>query len=323
MASAGARSGALMRLVFFGSGAFGVPTLKRLVAEHDVAMIVTQPDRPAGRHRHLTPTAIADIASKFKIATLKPENVNDPNVVEEIRSIGAAGLVVIAFGQKLGQPLLKGLFAINLHASLLPKFRGAAPINWAMINGEHETGLSVITLADRMDSGDILGQAVTPIDPHETAGELHDRLAEMGPALVLEVLRRNETGHLPRQRQDERLASRAPKLTKADGSVSFDQPAANVRSRVHGLTPWPGCWIELAGRSLRLARVEVASEIAVDEPPGVMLADRTIACAPGAVRLLAVQSPGGKLMSFDAYCHGHEVSPGERCAPAPVLGGSA
>ena len=304
-----------MRLVFFGSGEFGMPTLRRLATEHDVALVVTQPDRPAGRNRTLKPTPIAELATRLKIAVIKPENVNDSSIVKQLRDAGARGFVVIAFGQKLGKPLLDGAFAINLHASLLPKYRGAAPINWAMINGERETGLSVITLADRMDAGDVLGQSVTTIDPHETAGELHDRLAEMGPSLVLEVLRRFEAGHLPHQRQDERLATHARKLTKSDGTVRFDQPALSVRNHVHGLTPWPGCTIELGGKPLRLVRVEVASELALVEIPGAVLADRAIACFPGAVRLLAVQSPGGKQMSFDAYCNGHDVSPGELCTP--------
>ena len=302
-----------MRIVFFGSGAFGVPTLRRLAAEHEVPLVVSQPDRPAGRNRSLTPTPVAQASAKLGIPVINPECVNDASVGSQIRA-AAKSFVVIAFGQKLGRPLLDGAFAVNLHASLLPKYRGAAPINWAMINGERETGLSVITLADRMDAGDVLGQSITPIDPHETAGELHDRLSEMGPSLVLEVIRRYEAGHLPRLKQDERLATPAPKLAKGEGTVRFHQPAASVRNRVHGLTPWPGCTIELAGQNLRLTRVEVASELALDEPPGVLLADHTVACSPGAIRLLSVQPPGGKLMSFEAYCNGHEVLPGAVCA---------
>jgi methionyl-tRNA formyltransferase len=307
-----------MRIVFFGAGAFGVPTLRTLAAEHEIALVVTQPDRPAGRNRSLTPTPVALAAERMGISTINPQNVNDPDVVMQIRHCmgQGSGFVVIAFGQKLGKELLQGVFAVNLHASLLPKYRGAAPINWAMINGELETGLSVITLADRMDAGDVLGQSVTPIDVHETAGELHDRLSEMGPSLVLEVLRRYESGHLPHLPQDERLATHAPKLSKKDGIVGFDQSAAAVRNRVHGLTPWPGCSIEIGGRNLRLTRVEVATEAAVDEAPGTLLADGTIACAPGAIRLLAVQPPGGKVMTFEAYRNGHEIAAGERCVTA-------
>src|SRR5688572_4055507 len=147
-----------MRLVFFGSGAFGVPTFNCLEEVHDIALVVTQPDRPAGRNRALTPTPIAEYATQRRLEIIKPEKVNDAGVIERIRAAEADAFVVIAFGQKLGKALLKDRFAINLHGSLLPKYRGAAPINWAMINGEAETGVSVITLADRMDCGEILAQ---------------------------------------------------------------------------------------------------------------------------------------------------------------------
>ena len=213
-----------MRLIFLGSGAFGVPTLKRLISEHTVSLVITQPDRPAGRHREMTPTPVAQIAAENSIQTIKPENVNEPAIVHEIanRSKDVQAWVVIAFGQKLSRPLLDGVFAINLHASLLPKYRGAAPINWAMINGEAETGLSVITIADRMDAGDVLGQAHAEIDPSETAGDLHNRLSLLGPDLMLDVLERYGDGNLDYRRQDERLVTRARKLTKADGTVCFD-----------------------------------------------------------------------------------------------------
>src|SRR5262245_36265216 len=143
-----------MRLVYFGSGAFGLPTFRRLQAEHDVALVVTQPDRRAGRNRALAATSIAEFAAQTGASIIKPERVNEPAVVDQIRSVGADAFIVIAFGQKLGRSLLSGVFAINLHGSLLPKYRGAAPINWAIINGETETGLSVIALADQMDAGD-------------------------------------------------------------------------------------------------------------------------------------------------------------------------
>lgn len=305
-----------MRLVYFGSGEFGVPTFRRLAREHEIELVVTQPDRPAGRKRESTPTPIAVAAEGLGLPISKPEKVNDEDVVSAIRAAGADAFVVIAYGQKLGQRLLQGMFAINLHASLLPRHRGAAPVNWAIIRGDATTGVSVITLADRMDAGDILGQAVTPIDPMETAGELHDRLSLLGPDLVSEVLARSQTGRLTRQPQDERQATQAPKFTKADGTVSFDQPAAMVRNRIHGLTPWPGCWVELDGKPLRLHRVFVTSDNeTADAPPGTMLDGDRVLCAPGSVRLLAVQAPGGKVMAFSAYRMGHPVSTGALLRP--------
>jgi methionyl-tRNA formyltransferase len=284
-----------MRLVFFGSGAFGLPTLSRLMRSHEIALVVSQPDRPAGRHRRLTATPVGDFAEQAKLPLIKPEKVNDAATVEQIRAIDADAWVVIAFGQKLGRRLLDGVFAVNLHGSLLPKYRGAAPVNWAIIQGERETGVSVIALADRMDAGEIYGAAATAIDPHETAGELHD-----------------EEGSLIGQPQDERLVSHAPKLTKADGFIRFDQPAVRVRDRIHGLTPWPGCTTRLDGRDLRLQRAEVVDEHITRGLPGEVLSDYTIACAPGAIRLLEVQPPGRDVMTFQAYRNGHALRVGSR-----------
>lgn len=302
-----------MKLVFFGSGAFGLPTLKRLSVEHEVDLVVTQPDRPAGRGRSLTPTPIAAFAHSKGLKVAAPEDAEE--LTRERALLEASAFVVIAYGHKLSPQLLGEKFAINLHASLLPKYRGAAPINWAMINGEANTGLSVITLARRMDAGDILAQRSTPVDPHETAGELHDRLAAMGPDLVDEVLESFERATLKPRTQDESQATLAPKLSKADGTVSFDQPALRVRQRIHGLTPWPGCTVSVQDRTLRLARVEEVPGGEWSGEPGIVLPDGTIACAAGAIRPLAVQPPGGKMMSFTAYCNGQPLDPGARFGP--------
>ena len=257
-----------LRLIFFGSGAFGLPTLERLAAEHHIALIVTQPDRPAGRRRALTPTPIGAFAAERRLPVIKPLDPNDPAVIADIHAQNADAFVVIAYGHKLSPPLLGEHFAINLHASLLPKFRGAAPINWAMINNEPETGISVITLAQQMDAGEILAQQATPIHPRETAGELHDRLALLGPDAISRTLRNWQANSLKPIPQHHAHASRAPKLAKADGTVNFNQPAPNVRARIHGLTPWPGCTVTLAGRSVKLLRVQDRPEPAGEKRAG-------------------------------------------------------
>ena len=185
-----------MRLVYFGSSDFGLPTLQRLVVEHEVRLIVTQPDRPAGRRRHLSATPIGAFGERCGIDLLRPENANDASVVARVRQMEAEALIVIAYGQKLGPALLEDIFAINLHGSLLPKYRGAAPINWAVINGETETGVSVISMTQRMDGGAILAELATAIDPMETAGELEKRLSALGPDLVLQTLVDHESGDL-------------------------------------------------------------------------------------------------------------------------------
>ncbi len=306
-----------MRLVFFGSGAFGVPTLNALAGQHEIALVVTQPDRPAGRKRHLTPTPIAESALQIGLPTIRPEKINERSVVDEIRSTNAEAWVVIAYGQKLGRALLDGVFAINLHGSLLPKYRGAAPINWAIINGERETGVSVIALADRMDAGEMYAMAATGIDPHETAGELHDRLALLGPEVIGSVLQQHASGGAIGQTQDERLATHAPKLSKADGTVRFDQSVESVRNRIHGLTPWPGCTVRIEDRELRLIRAAISPSGAWRlGQPGTVLEDQTtIACADGGIQLLEVQPPGKGVMPWQAYCNGHRVRCGTRIEP--------
>jgi methionyl-tRNA formyltransferase len=242
---------------------------------------------------------------------LRTDDVNQADVLEAIERARPDALVVIALGQKLAPALLNGRFAINLHASLLPKYRGAAPINWAMINGETETGLSVITLAQRMDAGDVLARCTTPIDPAETAGELHERLALLGPALVCQVLQAHQAGTLAAEPQDETGVTSAPKLSKTDGTVRFDLPAEAVRCRIHGLTPWPGCTVTLAGQSLRLCRVDVVDGAAGTEPGG-LASDGTVTCGTGAIRLIEVQPPGGRVMPFQDFARGHPIQSGER-----------
>ncbi|MCZ6837041.1 MAG: methionyl-tRNA formyltransferase [Planctomycetota bacterium] len=301
-----------MRVIFFGSGPFGLPSLQQLTRHHEVALVVTQPDRPAGRKRTLQMTPIGAFAGENGLEIIKPENVNVEKIRDQIHEVRADAFVVIAFGQKLGPELLGNSFAINLHASLLPKFRGAAPINWAMMHGETTTGVSVITLAQRMDAGDVLASGSTRIDPCETAGELHDRLADLGPALVLEVLQQFEQGKLEPATQDESLVSLAPKMSKEIGTVRFDQPSSQVRARIHGLTPWPGCTVHLGDERLKLLRVKDHEDRDSDSEPGVLLDDCTIACGSGRLELLSVQASGGKAMTFQAYLQGHQVPPGAR-----------
>lgn len=301
-----------MRIVFFGSGAFGLPTLNALFAskEHDVVLAVSQPDRPAGRRRQMTATPIADAVASRGIPCLKPENVNDPDVVRQIHDLNADAYVVIAFGQKLGEPLLAETFAINLHGSLLPKYRGAAPINWAMINNEPQTGVTVITLAQRMDAGLMLRRVPLSIRPDETAGQLHDRLSELGPDAILDVLASKANNSLHPMEQSEAHATRAPKLSKRDGTVSFTQSCGRVRARVHGLNPWPGCTVRIEGtdQRLRLGLVRDQPDAEVDAPPGTVIGDgHHVACASGSVELIRVQPPGRTMMSIDEYLRGHAV----------------
>jgi methionyl-tRNA formyltransferase len=303
-----------MDLVFLGSGAFGVPTLARLVQSHAVRAIVTQPDKPAGRGSQLTPTPVALWAAEHApgVPVLKPAKVNAAEVVAHIRGYQPRAMVVIAFGQKIGRPLLEDVFAINLHASLLPRWRGAAPINAAVLAGDAETGNSVISLADRMDAGLVYAQSRRPIYPDLTAGELHDLLSEDGPALVEQVLAEHAAGASHGFEQDESLVTLAPKLSKADGWVDFRATAEECRRRIHGLTPWPGITAILDGKPLKLARVQVAAGTA-EQQPGTLIDPQLglVACGGGTtLRLLEVQSPGKRRMSWPDFARGNRVQMG-------------
>lgn len=305
-----------MRLVFLGSGAFGLPTLQRLAETHDLLTIVTQPDKPAGRGGRQTPTPIAEWAQSHReVPILKPAKINEAEVVEQLRALRADAWVVIAFGQKLGRKLLDGVFAINLHASLLPRWRGAAPINAALLAGDAVTGNSVITLADRMDAGEVLGQSRRDIDERDTAGEVHDLLAADGPALVQRVLADFSEGTLVRTIQDESRVTVAPKLSKSDGWVDFEQSAESVRRRVHGLTPWPGVTVQFRGQPLKLARVAEFDEGAQSRGPrgAVLDADKgLIACRESVLQILEVHPAGKKLMPWADFARGQRIVAGEQ-----------
>ncbi len=314
-----------MRLIYFGAGGFGLPTLQTLhgSVDHEVAAVVSQPDKPAGRKRELTATPIAAWAQAQGLPILKSEDVNTAEFVAEIAGLAPDASVVIAFGQKLSPELIAamGKLAINVHSSLLPKFRGAAPINWAMIANEPVTGVSVIGLAPRMDAGEIYAVAQTPIDPAETAGELHDRLALLGPDCVLKVLGDLAGDTLSPLAQDDAAATRAPKFKKSDGTVDFAQPAALVRARIHGLTPWPGCRVIWRSSrhgdkaTLLLRRVADRECPPHTQVPGTVQSDLRVACSEGCLELLEVQAPGGKTLPFAEFLKGHKMRAGDSLTP--------
>jgi methionyl-tRNA formyltransferase len=298
-----------LRIAFLGSGAFGLPTLAAIADRHEVALVVSQPDRPAGRGRAMTPTPIAAWATNRGIPVRTPQDVNQADETAAVHAVGADAYVVIAFGQKLSPALLGATCAINLHASLLPAFRGAAPINWAMIQGCDETGVTVISLAQRMDAGLIYGQRTVAIEPTETCGELHDRLAELGPEVVLETLARRAAGTLVGEQQDESKVTKARKLSRDDGKIDVSAASARaIRGRIHGLTPWPGCDVLIDGQPVRLLRVRDHAES--DGPVGVIRDDQTIACQSGRLEVLELQPPGGRAMRLEAYRAGRRWEAG-------------
>lgn len=307
---------------FLGAGAFGLPSLEALRARFDVPFVVSQLDRPAGRGRSSTPTPISQaLIDRPGPALLRTMSINTPQIEEAIAAFKPDALVVIAFGQKIGPRLLADTFAVNLHASLLPRWRGAAPINRAMIAGDERTGVSVISLAERMDAGEVHALRATEIDPGETAGELHDRLATLGVEPLLEVVERYcRGGVIESTPQDETLVTAAPKLSREEGTVDFQQPAAAVRARIHGLSPWPGCDVLAGGKRLRLKRAG-SEACSSDAAAGTLLGGGLVVCGEGGVRLLEVQPPGKATMTWDAFQHGRAIELGTVFTPIEAASG--
>jgi methionyl-tRNA formyltransferase len=299
-----------MRLLFLGSGEFGLPTLQKLVGSHDVCAVISATDRPAGRNQKVTPTSISAWASQNEIEVLPTENVNSLEMIGKIDSFEVDAMVVIAFGQKLSDEVIGNRFAINLHASLLPRWRGASPINAAILQGDKESGVSVITLAQQMDGGSVLAQQTTPIGQIETAGELHDRLSMLGTDLVLDVLAGKNTSI----DQDETLVTYAPKISRADAILDLQQDAEVVSRTIRGFSPWPGCHLQIANIDCKLLNA-VASDGSGN--PGEILEDGSIAVGRGSVVITQLQPAGSKPMSWKDFCNGRSVNSGDQCGVQP------
>jgi len=294
-----------MRVVFFGSGAFGVPTLKQLHANFDVCCVVSQPDRPAGRRRTPGATPISDEALRLGLPLLRMQDINEPANIDRLRAFETDAWVVIAFGQRCSPELLHDRFAINLHASLLPRWRGAAPIHHAVMAGDAQTGVSVITLDRIMDAGLVLGRMGQPIECTDTTGDLHDALANVGPTLVQQVLAKHLNEGLVGQPQDAALVTLAPRLGRADAVIDLSGDADIQRQRINGLSPWPGCRLVVDGVELRLLRAGPADSNSVE--PGCLSSSGVLGCGTGALQLLEVQPAGGRAMTFESWANGRRL----------------
>lgn len=311
-----------MNIVYLGSGEFGLPCLDAMKASrHHLALVVTQPACPAGRGRKLCPTAVGDWAHRQAVPAVESDNINSPEMVQRIAECRPDVLVVIACGQKVGRELVEmpTKLAINVHSSLLPKFRGAAPINWAILRGERETGVSIITLADRMDAGDILAQARTPIGVFETAGELHDRLAQLAAPVLMETLDQIEADAVTYTPQNEFESSKAPKLKKSDGFLDFREPAYVLADKIRGLWPWPGaaaCFTGAESHKTTRVTLALAEVIWGENPPqvvpGTFDEDLNVVCGEGKLSIRKLKPAGKGLMDFKAFLNGWRVRPGDR-----------
>jgi methionyl-tRNA formyltransferase len=305
-----------LNLVFAGAGEFGVPTLKALLdAGHHVMRVYSQPDRPAGRGRKLTSTPVTQFALEQNLDLVRTEDLNNEPLPP------ADLLIVIAFGQKISEAIANHarLGSVNLHASRLPKYRGAAPINWAILNGETQTGNSVIRLAQRMDAGAVLGMSRVVIGELETAGHLHDRLAMDGATLMLDVIDRLVRGVATETPQDESAATKAPKLTREASRIEWNKPGDALARQIRGMYPWPGCraaLLDSSGTTVdRLTLVRGRARTAGGKP-GTILDGGEIACGDnGAIDLIELQPEGKRPMPLADYRNGHRWEVGMRLEP--------
>jgi len=298
-----------LRIIFAGSGEFGLPTLRALQEQHDVVRIFSQPDRPAGRGRKVTPTPVAQYALDQNLSVTRTANINS-EILE-----AADVMVVIAFGQKIAEPVVHHarLGSVNLHASILPRHRGAAPIHAAMLAGETVTGNSIIRLAQKMDAGAVLAQSRLEIGELETTGELHDRLAADGAPLMLRTLQNLSNGTLVEQEQDQSQTTLAPKLSREQTRLDWNEPAAKLARKILGLYPWPGCRVSLRdARGTPVDRLTLvrACPSTTKGAPGRIDSDGLVGAGDGSIVIVEVQPEGKRPMSLEAYRNGHPWLPG-------------
>ncbi len=291
-----------------------IPSLSSLLKAPgcEVAGVVSLPDRPSGRRRRPAPPPLKAFAQAGGLYVLAPEKIESDEAAHAIAGLKPDLFIVVAYGQRIPRRIvaLAPHEALNVHPSLLPKYRGAAPVQWAVLNGDHETGVSVITLNERMDTGDILKQQACPINPDDTAGTLYKKMARLGAELLLQVIAEMEAGTVQRTAQCEDDAVKIRKLTKADGAVDWSQSAHQIHNRVRAFNPWPGSYCMLPGGDM-LKIWKSACETGEGDVAGKLLDSHLLAATgEGALRLLEVQIAGGHRMPAEAFLHGHPIPAG-------------
>jgi methionyl-tRNA formyltransferase len=307
-----------MRIGYIGSGRFGLACLNALRdSKHVLEFILTQPSKAAGRGRKTTQTPVARWAIGNHTPFIETDDVSDLSIIEKVRDVNPDLILVISFGQKICDELInlpsEGM--INVHGSLLPKYRGAAPINWAIANGESETGVTIATVTSKWDAGLILAQSETPIDTDENAEQLSDRLSELAGPLLLETIEKIENGSAEYREQDHDQVSRAPKLKKTDGYVDFSLPAQTVRNMIRGFWPWPGVSAvynsKTTGKSRRITIEEARVVQGGNQEsltPGTLDNNLNVVCGSGALRITRIRPAGKDAMAFEAFINGYHVA---------------
>jgi methionyl-tRNA formyltransferase len=299
-----------MRIIFIGTGEIGVPTLRALQkSEHELVGVVTQPDKPVGREQKITPPPIKAALAGAKMSILQPARIKDPESIEQIRMIAPDVIVVVAYGQILPRAVLEipKIACLNLHASLLPRWRGAAPIQAAIAAGDPETGITVMYMDEGLDTGDILLQRKIDISPTDTGCSLHDRLAEIAPDALLEALQLLSSENAPRIPQDKIATTYAPKLNREGGRINWNEPTEAIERKIRAYNPWPGAFMEFDNRKLKIF---AASIVDLRGKPGEILRkdkDLVIGGADRALSLTEVQLEGKRRMSAAEFLRGQQT----------------
>ena len=305
-----------MKIVFFGSAEFAVPSLERLLgSEHKVVEVVTQPDRKKGRHLKISATPVKGFASQKGVRIYQPENLKNPLSLKHLKSISADLFVVVAFGQILPEDVLKipKLYSINLHASLLPKYRGAAPVARAIIHGEIKTGLTIIRMTDKMDAGDIMLQRKVEIDKEDTSETMDKKLSNLGTLLLLDAIRFIEKDKIKFEKQDKKKVTFAPKLKKEDGSIDWKKPASVIHNMVRGLRPWPCAFTFLDAKFLKIWKSEVLASREKKEPGEIVdIREENffVSCGKDLLIVKELQLEAGKRMDVASFLRGHKLEKG-------------
>lgn len=302
-----------MRVIFMGTPDFAVPCLKTLIDNnHEIVCVITQPDRPKGRGNKLTPPPVKELALHYELEVFQPEKVRATEAVTKIMAYKPDIIVVVAFGQILPLNILKTpkYGCINVHASLLPKYRGASPIHWAIISGEKSTGVTTMFMDEGMDTGDMLLKSETPIGENETMQELHDRLSQMGAELMIKTINQIESGEVERKHQDNSQATYSKLLTKEMGNIDWAIDASRIRNLIRGTHPWPGAYTYYEGEKFKIFSADIVEDNKSSAPGTIVEVTKNaiiIQTGSGLISLKEIQAENGKRMNVEEYLRGHSI----------------
>lgn len=307
-----------MRVIFMGTPDFSTGTLEEIVlAGHEVVGVVTQPDKPKGRGKTLMPTPVKEVAMKYNLPVYQPKKVREPEFVEVLRGLKPDVMVVAAFGQIISKEILEmpKYGCINVHASLLPAYRGAAPIQWAVINGDKESGVTIMQMDEGIDTGDMIEKVVVPIAEDETGGSLFEKLSQAGAKLCVKVLQDLEDGKAVREKQpEESTTPYARMIDKKMGAIDWEKPAKEIEQLIRGLNPWPSAYTRLQGKTLKIWKAEVLLEHSQEAPGQITEVTKdsiVVQTGQGRLKILELQLEGKKRMDAASFLRGYALKEGE------------